>query len=74
MPGLILLDFRDLLVSITRGGLQVTFAARYPAIINNDCINRIEDWQYITRRQFENAVYIEAYMEEVDKLQRRSKY
>jgi hypothetical protein len=68
------LDLKTLLMSISSGQLQVIFATSYPLTISNDCNEVIEDWQYVSRQKFENAVYIQAYMETVQKLQRRSRY
>jgi hypothetical protein len=76
------LDFRTLLTTISADSfitigsysLQLIFASIYPLQLSNECNGIIEDWQYVSRRQFENAVFIQTYMETVNRLQRRSRY
>jgi hypothetical protein len=68
------LNLKDLLISVSSGSLRQIFAMGYPLTLSNECNEIIEDWHYVSRKKFENAVFIQAYMETIDKLQRRSRY
>ena len=68
------LNLQQLLISISSGLLRQVFASNLPLPLSIELNKQIEDWQYISKQQFENAVYILTYMETVDKLQRRSRY
>jgi hypothetical protein len=70
-------DLRTLLTLITRFssvGSIFVYPGIYPLQVSIKCNEIIEDWQYVSRKRFENAVFIQVYMETIARLQRRLRY